>query len=214
MLKNALLLSYSIVFNLHFCAAISVLPSVVGKCDTLITVEGNSYVVSIVREDAREVQFMLCNESNGAKYAIVNDRVLEIRRSNGKVTKPLENYPVKESTPLIKSKPKPIPTPSIISQKQEDAFSKSAKQDSVCQVLTFTDGKSIEVRIIEEDSFNYFYMICGNIDDTVYMVPRKNVRLERKKDPRKRKEMGCLLVGLIVIVLVYLITFAAQLLGG
>jgi hypothetical protein len=211
MIKKALFFSCSIVLNLHFCIAMSIIPSNHGKCDTLITVEGKTYIVEIIREDAREVQFSLCNASSSAKYVIVNDRILEIRRSNGKVTKPIEDYPVQESTPLIK--PRKVATPAIITPKPETESVKSSKQDSVCEVMIFPDGKSLEVRIVEEDNFNYFYMICGNADDTVYMASIKKVRLERKKSPKERKKSGDLMIGLVIVGIVYLVAFAAQLIG-
>ncbi|MEI6409203.1 MAG: hypothetical protein WCR52_07465 [Bacteroidota bacterium] len=213
MIKKALFFFCSIALNLHFCFALSIIPSNHGKCDTIITVEGKTYIVEIVKEDARQVQFSLCNETTGNKYGIVNDRIREIRRANGKITKPLEDYPVQESTPLIK--PKPAPTPSIFDPKPNKGTEKpTLTQDSACEILTFSDGKSLEVRIVEEDNFNYFYMICGNTDDTVYIAPIKQVNLEKKKSPKQRKKNGCLMVGLVIVGLVYLISFAVQLIGA
>jgi len=210
MIKKALFFFCSIALNLHICTATTIIPSNQGKCDSIITVEGKTYIVEILREDAREVQFSLCNEPTGSKYVITNERIREIRRANGKITKPIEDYPVLETTPLIKRKPKP--SPSII--ESEPTNEKKLEQDFVCEILTFPDGKSLEVRIVEEDNFNYFYMICGNTDDTVYIAPIKQVRLEKKKSPRERKKTGCLLIGLVVVGLIYLIAFAIQLIGG
>lgn len=209
MFKKALLFSCSIVLQLHFCFAVSVIPSNHVKCDTLITVEGKTYIVEIIREDTHEVQFSLCNEPTGAKYAIPNDRILEIRRANGKISKPIEDYPAQESTPTIKAKKAVNTTP-----QPQTEIALPAEQDSSCEIMTFSDGKTLEVRIVEEDNFNYFYMICGNMDDTVYIAPIKKVRLDKKRSAQSRKKSSCLITGLIIIGVVYFISFAVQLLGG
>lgn len=203
MFKKAILFFCCLVPALQTFADSLLLSQNKDKCDTIITIEGKRYVADISRETETEVLFTLCDDLTGATYAVPNKRILEIRRHTGRIDK----MPQPETPkPPYEDPGLPLPAETTSKYKEPDT-------DTICSNLILSDGRSLQVRIIEEDKFNYFYMICGSTDGLVYMAPIKQSRLVNSGKRKFKGLNGCLSVILLVTGLVYLVSLIAQMTG-
>jgi hypothetical protein len=162
-------------------------------CDTLYTKSGQKFIVHVIGENYRHLQFVLCDDTTHTEYEINWKETLAFQKA-GMGPNPL----LKDKTGLIPS----IPDPKY-----------SKLRLDTCDLIVFLDGQELQVKILETDMYNYFYRMCDPLDDRVLIAPRRQVSYVRRakkngdkekaalarkeKDARLDQTLGCILFVII-----------------
>lgn len=167
-------------------------------CDTLITVDGKIFVITIKDASTDFILFTKCDDLTQENFTIPWSQIAQLKKHKDlKVIDTLSIKPVGFDKIPNKS--------STLSNGRIEDLSK-------CQDLIFEDGKELKVQIVTKDILSYYYMICGT-DDRVYMVSKTDARLligtasNKSAPPGPSKSgsgKGCLITLMIVLGIVLL----------
>lgn len=173
-------------------------------CDTLITMEGNIYLVQIKSQNDQEIRYIRCDQSEG-EYAMRRDNIRELKPYRApmvpkKIALPPPPQPVPLPPPPQPVPPQPPPKPKI-EPPVRDTF----------DLLTLTSGQRYQVLILERDYYNTYYRLYNTpLDDREYCVPNQQVRSLRMGGSHrnyKQTSMKTILFVALGALLLLLLTF-------
>jgi hypothetical protein len=136
------------------------------NCDTLITVDGKTFIINIQDASTDFILFTKCDDAKKTNYTIPWSQVKSLIKSK---------VPISIDSTNIK----PVAFDKIPQNITKDRAYYNEHPEE-CDELIFKDGREIKVIIVSKDLLSYYYSICGETDDRVYMAPMAEVRLYRR----------------------------------
>jgi hypothetical protein len=180
------------------------------NCDTLITVDGKTFIINIQDASTNFILFTKCDDPEKTNYTIPWSQVKILIKSKVPISA--------DSTNII-----PVAFDKISKYLIKDSLYFAQHPDE-CDDLILKDGHEIKVTIVSVDLLSYYYSICGEPSDRVYMIPMTEARLFRRSKIGKPEKVtgsgnksstgsGCLLTlaitaGVVLGLILLLLAFA------
>ncbi|MEO6759028.1 MAG: hypothetical protein ABIO24_06200 [Saprospiraceae bacterium] len=190
------MLTIRIFCLLFFLPAVRLMASLPPGCDTLITMDGRTLLIRIQSENEREIRYTRCEAEGGGIYAMSQGNVQAIKRHQAPPMEARVEVPVFIKPILPPALPKTAPKHAVLT----DSFA----------VLTFKDGHSLQILILEQDFLNLYYRMYDDpADDREYVISNRDIRfLQRSRkgsrisNLRKDRRMALIMVAILLLLVV------------
>ena len=161
-------------------------------CDTLITMDGRTLLIQIQSENEREIRYIRCE--GGGIYALPQANVREIKRHQGPPMAVSVEAPVFTKPVLPPAPPKTPPKHAVLT----DSFA----------VLTFKDGHSLRILVLEQDFLNLYYRPYDDrADDREYVISNRDIRFlqrsrkgSRTNNLKKDRRVALIMIGTLLLL--------------